>query len=446
MAGEPALSNAARNATQAIMNIQGLGPLIDWVVPYEKDRIQISGLATFLPAFLSILLPLLILGLLTRQKGTTLIRRGLTPIMAALCLRGTCAYRWMPVEERRLNYQLTLLGYSLVLKCIEWGWASKGRRLLTEVAPNVPKDEKVRAEQAKLTGVDFILYRLRDWWYLMSNLRGIGWDFGTGTGLKLPVVYKNEKVKQVWVTQTLTDIVRRYLILDVLGSFVFLQTWVPAVATHAGGSIWSPDLPVWKRFLVGTAVHMGICESIKEFGHLVYDVNSVICVVFLGHETTAWPPLFGNAWKSTSFGHYWGTQWHQVLRQTFLIFLGYPMGAVFGVIGMVIGTFLASGLLHAWAFYGCGGYIDNAVTWAFTAQGLGLIAERAYYKASGKKVTGPVGHFFVMMGIVLGGQHCTDAWARQGIVGNLIVPAEASVVQNYIWPWIQNVVPALAAK
>lgn len=112
---------------------------------------------------------------------------------------------------------------------------------------------------------------------------------------------------------------------------------------------------------------------------------------------------------------------------------------------MVIGTFLASGLLHAWSFYGSGGYIDNAVTWSFTGQALGLVAERAYYKATGKKVTGSVGNFFVMLGIVFGGQHCTDAWARQGITGNLIIPAEASLVQQVLWPWIKSVVPGIAA-
>ncbi|KAG8876339.1 hypothetical protein FRB97_004278 [Tulasnella sp. 331] len=431
-------STAAHNATTLAFTTPPLGNFLEWMVPYEKDRMQMT-LANFPIAFALVFLPLLVLGILVRRQHTVTIRRALMPIAMTLIMRGTCAYRWLPLWDRRTNYQLTLTGYLLVLKAVEWGWVLKGRRRIDEIAPGVPKDEKLRAKIAAEGPVAQAYRALKDFWDLFVNWRGLGWDFGSGSGLKLPALYKDEKNRSKWLARTVQDIFARYLVLDVLGSFIHLQPWVPDVPTLKGGTIWSPDLPYVPRLILGTAIHIAFAESIMQLGSLVYDVNSLFCVGILRQDPTRWPPLFGNYWKSTSFGDYWSTKWHQVLRQSFLILGGFPGGFLFGVLGMVLGTFFASGLLHSWAFYGSGGHMDPAVMWSFTAQALGLICERAYYKITGKRVNGWVGRVCVIAGVFLGGQHCTDGWAKQGIAGTLVIPPQYSPTINIVWPAIKNV-------
>ncbi|KAG8992604.1 hypothetical protein FRB94_008350 [Tulasnella sp. JGI-2019a] len=436
------LSAAAHNATVIALKTEPLASIITYMLPYERDRIQMTS--TNLPiAFSMVFLPILILGALVRRQHTATIRRAIMPFAIIFIMRGSCAYRWLPLWDRRTNYQLTLTGFLLALKAVEWGWVYRGRKKMDEVAPGVPKDEKLRAKFAAESPAMSAYRAIKDSWDLFVNWRGLGYDFGSGNGLKLPSIYKDENNRAKWLARTVQDIVARYLVLDVLGSFIFLQPWLPDVPTLKGGTIWSDELSLIPRFLLGTAIHICFAESIMQFGSIVYDVNSLFCVGLLGQSPKRWPPLFGNYWTSTSFGDYWSTKWHQVLRQSFLVLGGYPLGAVFGTLGMVIGTFYASGLLHSWAFYGSGGKPEDAMVWSFTAQALGLICERTYYKVTGKRVNGWFGNIAVILGVFLGGQHCTDTWARNGVAGTTIIPPSASLTIQVLWPNILKFVKNL---
>lgn len=88
-----------------LLPLKSLGTFLEWMVPYEKDRMQMTS-ANFPIAFGLVFLPLLVLGILVRRQHTTTIRRALMPFAMALIMRGNCAYRWLPVWDRRTNYQL----------------------------------------------------------------------------------------------------------------------------------------------------------------------------------------------------------------------------------------------------------------------------------------------------------------------------------------------------
>jgi hypothetical protein len=127
------------------------------------------------------------------------------------------------------------MGFAAIFRCIEFGWVKGGRRKMNEVAPGVPQDP----EEAKALREEGPLRKLArtviDTQELTWNTRGIGYDFGTGNGLRLPKVVKLEHNRFAWLVETVRDIVRRYIWVDIVTSFVKLQPWVPGVGTSTGG-------------------------------------------------------------------------------------------------------------------------------------------------------------------------------------------------------------------
>lgn len=146
-------------------------------------------------------------------------------------------------------------------------------------------------------------------------------------------------------------------------------------------------------------------------------------------------------WASTSLHDFWGARWQQTLRQHFLILGGYPLQTILRTItlyipfalspktraiwaskasdvGLVFGTFLASGVVHNYAMYPCGPTVDPATGVVlnstgtpgaptilfFVAQGGGIALERVYKAVTGRYVGGSFGCVWTWVWIVGGGQ------------------------------------------
>ena len=122
----------------------------------------------------------------------------------------------------------------LIIRCLELGWVKGGRRKLNEVAPGVPQDldlaKRLREEQLVTKGYRAIVDGIE----LMCNFRGLGYDFGSGNGLRLPKVKKPEHNRQAWLIGTMKDIAENYIWIDAMASFISLQPWAPEVARPAG--------------------------------------------------------------------------------------------------------------------------------------------------------------------------------------------------------------------
>ncbi|KAJ3481403.1 hypothetical protein NLI96_g7681 [Meripilus lineatus] len=224
---------------------------------------------------------------------------------------------------------------------------------------------------------------------------------------------------------------------------------LPGIGTPPGGSIYYPHLSPFPRHLLAFALTtfaggFGLLSSmIMEYAAL-----SVFAVAVLGHSPTSWPPLFDNPWASTSVHDFWARRWHQGLRRTFLVLGGYPGQWIAGRAGLIIGTFLASGLYHEWSMYLVNRGVDHRVTLFFAVQPIGLFIEKAFTRFTGRKVSGPFGWIWTFLFVVGTGQLCIDSWLTRGLAASPpIIPYSLSPCRGIIFPifekQIDNIVSIL---
>jgi len=171
---------------------------------------------------------------------------------------------------------------------------------------------------------------------------------------------------------------------------------------------------------------------------MVYDLVTLIGVGLLDHDPTSWPPVLDNPWISTSLNEFWAKRWHQLLRQTFIVMGGIPGKVLAGRVGMVLGTFLASGLYHECASIAMGRNWDNRVVIFFAMQGVFVILERVWRQVTGKRVGGWPGLIWVYFDIMVLGQPMVDAWHMRGLAGGLVIPPILSPTRKFFFPLVSH--------
>ena len=148
---------------------------------------------------------------------------------------------------------------------------------------------------------------------MACNIRGIGWDFGSKSNIKLPdsTIDISTRSSLLWaITKRLPVTLG---LMDVLAAFL---KSIPGVGTPQGGSIFLPDLPLVARYALSTAAHVAIGMSIALGTSLLYDILTVIGVVALRMPPSDFPPMVGKPWRATSLHDLWSVQWHQVMHST----------------------------------------------------------------------------------------------------------------------------------
>lgn len=138
--------------------------------------------------------------------------------------------------------------------------------------------------------------------------------------------------------------------------------------------------------------------------------------------------MSSSPWNAVSLHDFWSTKWHQVLRHPILVSGGYPLQSILlflaspfplkrsttriiGDIGLLVGSFTASGLIHHFAMYpiGPGKMPGWPCIGFFMAQSLGMICERIYRAATGRRVGGWIGTMWTWCWIIGGGQICSES-------------------------------------
>ncbi|KAG9315803.1 hypothetical protein JVU11DRAFT_3452 [Chiua virens] len=119
---------------------------------------------------------------------------------------------------------------------------------------------------------------------------------------------------------------------------------VPEVGSPHGGTIFRPNLPILQRYLLSTAIHLGTGTCLIAGFEMIHGSATLLALVALSSSPEVWPPVMDNPWISDSLHVFWAKRWHQVLRQTFFIYGGFPGKWLAGDIGMLFGTFFASGM------------------------------------------------------------------------------------------------------
>lgn len=244
--------------------------------------------------------------------------------------------------------------------------------------------------------------RLPAWLYdpieLLLASRGIGWQFGTG----LYIPEDNRPLERSsFLTATLVSFLQSFLILDVCESFLKL---IPGVGSPEGGTIFRPELPFPQRYILSTLIHTATGTSIVAGFEICYDLLTIIAVGFFASEPSSWPPVMHSPWKSDSLHTFWAKRWHQLLRETFFICGGFPGGILAGNLGIVIGTFMGSGLYHEAGAYALGRGFDPLVIFFFALQAPLLVIEKLWKNATGHHVGGFYGRLWTYFCIFILGQ------------------------------------------
>ncbi|KIM29930.1 hypothetical protein M408DRAFT_328389 [Serendipita vermifera MAFF 305830] len=302
---------------------------------------------------------------------------------------------------------------------------------------------------------------------VLGSVRGIGWSWGKG----LYIAPETRPLDRAgFVTATLKLFIFSFLALDFLesaikllppfrkpsGGTIFYMTEMPSFL--ADDTILSPLIkshPVASgliaKYFMSTVISFAIGLAIIAGFEMCYALLTLICVGLLGHNPESWPPIFDHPWRATSLADFWGRRWHQTLRLTFFIFGGYPAQFIIetllrpvlgkeravkvGRIGLVLGTFTASGLFHGLSIYGMGeGGVDHTATLYFASQGVLLLAERVWRIVTGKRVQGVLGRIWTYAAVLIGIEFCMDGWSKRGLASGLIIPPILSPTRMLLWP------------
>jgi hypothetical protein len=271
-----------------------------------------------------------------------------------------------------------------------------------EVRPGVArKPDAVKANgsaRAKPSPPGLVPAWLYDALEVTFSCRGLGWEFGNGVH-----VPREERPleRTSFLFATLISFVKNYLVFDLLESFIKL---VPEVGTPYGGTIFKAELPFFYRYALSTAIHVATGSCILAGFKLIYDLVTIFSVLFLGSPPSSWPPVMDHPWRSDSLHSFWSKRWHQVLRETFFIFGGFPGRIIAGNIGMLFGTFIGSGLYHECAAYALGRGFDTLVPLFFALQAPLLLCEKVWQRCTGYRVGGWYGRLWVYFCLMILGQ------------------------------------------
>lgn len=242
--------------------------------------------------------------------------------------------------------------------------------------------------------------RLPAWLYdpleLLLESRGIGWQFGTG--LHVPEE-RRPLERSAFLFATLTSVLQDYLILDVCETFLKL---IPDVGSPEGGTIFRPELPLPQRYMLSTLATLATGTSVIAGIGMSYDAFTILAVLLFSSEPSSWPPIMDNPWKSQSLHEFWARRWHQLFRETFFVAGGFLGGALIGDFGMLVGTFVGSGIFHEVGAYALGHGVELVGVLFFAAQAPLLVAERAWARVTGHRVKGIYGRawtYFCAVGL-----------------------------------------------
>ncbi|TFK40850.1 hypothetical protein BDQ12DRAFT_734035 [Crucibulum laeve] len=418
------------------------------VVPEPAQRIPITWNNALYPAVCYA--PFIFLAYLARRPDTYLVRLLLLPSVICAILVAAYKFTWVIPELNVYNWGQALLAGVTIAKSLEFALSPEGMLKIGEVKPGVlkgkgksssipngkrthhpshPSDHTTPAQRHP-----YIATWLYDAVELAHTMRGLRWKFGAG--VHIPPESRPLESPSAFAMATLRSFIRNFLILDVLESIIKI---FPGVGEPMGGSIFYTSLSPLPRYIISTTIHILTGSALLAGFGMVYDLITLIAVSVFSSSPTSWPPVMDNPWTSPSMHAFWSRNWHQLLRQTFLVFGGYPGQWIAGKYGMLLGTFLASGLYHECAMYAMGRGWDSTVIIFFALQGPLLMMEVIWRRITGKRVGGWGGRLWVYFIMFVLGQPMVDSWHRRGLGGGMVIPPFFSPVRLLVLPILQNI-------
>ncbi|KAG6329687.1 hypothetical protein ID866_9401 [Astraeus odoratus] len=354
-------------------------------------------------------LPILVveylIAVLVQLKNTTLLRVALLPFLPWLVFRAVSTLDFSCGLQTQVHLNPGFFTHMTTVTMRTTTWALT-RQLYRR--DNVPVAESTTVPMA-----------LWNAWDLLLNLRGIGWNWSQGVPIPQPSV-KTES--RLWfLLHACIQVLFFTLALDAFTEAI--RAFSPSFATSVGGSIIDQSLPVISRYMFICGIsYLTVWMTFFSVQWGYYSL-CVMCILIFGQHPSQWPPLFDDPWLSTSLSELWGIRWHQMLRQSFVSAGGVPLSYILGRPGIILGTFLASGIYHC---------IDVGAAWDganplqiagfFFMNGVGILLERAWSKAMGRRIGGIYGWIWTFLWLLLWGIPVVDQWARSGRFAFEIIP------------------------
>ncbi|KAF8967083.1 hypothetical protein BDZ97DRAFT_1728478 [Flammula alnicola] len=404
------------------------------IVPDQQHRIPISWNNGIYPIICYA--PFVFLAYLTRRPDTYLIRLLLLPSVITLILVAAYRFTWATPELNVYNWGQCCWAAVAISKSLEFAFTKEGMLKIGESRPGVRKGKDKSTQKGSANGYaeeqsqgnPYIAPWLYDAVEVIHTMRGLKWKFGQG----IYIPKKTRPLKRsAFLQATLVSFIKNFLLLDFLESLLKL---FPGVGTPMGGTMFYPNLTIPTRYLVSTFINFLTGSAILFGFGMVYDLITLLSVSLLHSSPLSWPPVVDDPWRSDSMHKFWAKDWHQLLRQTFLVFGGYPGKWLAGDVGMVFGTFIASGLFHECAMYSMGRGFDHSATVFFAAQGPVLFLERKWRRVTGRRVGGTVGRLWVYFIMLICAQPMVNAWHRRGLGGGMVIPPVLSPTRLILLP------------
>ncbi|KAH0586223.1 hypothetical protein J132_08803 [Termitomyces sp. J132] len=405
------------------------------LIPNLKDRIPITWQTIPLPFLYH--LPFFLLAYLARRPDTYLIRLFLLPLTIGGVVAAAYRFVWTPPEFNVYNWGQCLLAAVTIAKSLQYALTEEGMLKVGELRPGEMKGKgkevtNGHADPIVHRGLSFVPPAVYDTIELIHTLRGLQWKFGQGAYVPKP---NRPQERGPFLRATVISFIQNFLLLDYLESMIKL---FPGVGSPFGGSIFYPTLSPFLKYSVSTLIHVLTGSTILAGFGMVYDLITLIAVGCLDGSPASWPPVVDNPWGADSMHNLWSKRWHQLLRQTFLVYGGYPGKWLAGDLGLLFGIFTASGLFHECAMYSMGGGYDHAAPIFFAMQGPILLLERLWNKLTGRRVRGWPGRLWVYSIIFLTAQPMTDAWHRRGLGGGMVIPPILSPTRMLFLPFARH--------
>ncbi|KAG2085290.1 uncharacterized protein F5147DRAFT_782105 [Suillus discolor] len=340
------------------------------------------------------------------------VRIALWPITAILALRAATSLDMSMGQQKLalLNMQLQISMMYIAARTLEWTVQTKPFvRMAGRSSTDAPKQNLV------LDAID-----------LVCNARGCGWDWSQG--LYIPPETHPTSSRLAFATSALVSGLKHIFLSGAIHSVV--KSFSPDTFGSVGGTIFDDSLPPHLRYLRSSIIAT-LCAFISySLIKANYEITVVICVLIFRQHPDQCPPLIDSPWRATSLREFWSRRWHQGFRRIFIFLGGKPLSLLFGRIGGVIGTFLASGFIHHFALLP----IDpSSEMWRmvlpFGMMGIGMVIERA---VSGNKTRGWMGWVWTMCWVLLWGNVMVDGWARAGMFGGPSVLDSATPIRQPI--------------
>ncbi|KAI6103892.1 hypothetical protein EDD16DRAFT_1640337 [Pisolithus croceorrhizus] len=304
------------------------------------------------------------------------------------------------------NQPLAFFSIMIVMRCIAWAVYSD------QVRPIPGTFADANAKRASFWAT---LWNVCD---LALGFRELSWQGPSKPRTLLQVPLPQDRSS--FLRCRIRSVIQHLLLCDALQ--VALHSFSPELSTPAGGSVFDPSLPPFRRYLRSTTMTFLFGYSTYVNSRAVYEAISVFAVLVLRQSPSRWPPLFFSPWRATSLTELWGDRWHHMNRSWMVALGTKPASRIFGRVGGVLGAFAASGLMHDLGLRAAGRGCDFAAVFGFFfMMGVGVVIEAAWRAMTGRLPSGIAGRLWVFTWVGLWGNRAADAWLTRGAVASGIL-------------------------